>query len=57
MAVGVVGIVGTTAYTTVDEPSLRQGQSVRVHDYDVTLRGVSARSSPQYEREAAPCCA
>ena len=40
VAVGVVGIVGSTAYTTVDHLSLRQGQTARVHGYDLTLRGV-----------------
>jgi cytochrome c-type biogenesis protein CcmF len=53
VVVGIVGIVGTMAYSTVREPTLRRGQSVRVRNYDVTFLGLQRKQTAAYDEVSA----
>jgi cytochrome c-type biogenesis protein CcmF len=49
----VVGVVGSSAYTTVREATLRPGETIAVQDYTLRLDRVQAEDGPNYTSRAA----
>jgi cytochrome c-type biogenesis protein CcmF len=45
----IIGIVGTTAYTTVHETTVRPGDRIAVRDYRLTFQGLRRTSGPNYD--------
>ena len=48
IVIGIVAIVGTSAYATVREPVLKPGQSVVVHGYTLTFKGLASEHGPNW---------
>ena len=52
VVVGVIGIVGTSAYATTAEATLQRGQTMRAGDYELTLQRRRARAHGERPRHA-----
>jgi cytochrome c-type biogenesis protein CcmF len=53
VVVGIVGIIGTTVYATVSEQIVKPGQTLRVHGYDITFKGLERHLGPNYSQTGA----
>jgi cytochrome c-type biogenesis protein CcmF len=53
VVVGIVGIIGTTVYATVSEQIVQPGQTLHVHGYAVTFKGIERHLGPNYSESGA----
>ena len=53
VVVGIVGIIGTTVYATVAEQIVKPGQTLRVHGYAITYKGIERHLGPNYSETGA----
>ena len=53
VVVGIVGIIGTTVYATVAEQIVKPGQTLRVHGYAITFKGIERHLGPNYSQTGA----
>jgi cytochrome c-type biogenesis protein CcmF len=53
VVVGIVGIVGTTVYATVQETVIKPGSTMHIHGYAITYRGIERHLGPNYSETGA----
>ena len=53
VVVGIVGIIGTTVYATVAEQIVKPGQTLHVHGYALTFKGLERHLGPNFSQTGA----